>query len=134
MSPAIGDSLNSTTAQHNIQVLSIPLAFTYKIGQRKFFITPSAGIAANYITLAKVETEVEYPANRETVSINKLNGLKHFYLGFIADVNLQYDLDKKWILNILPAFKFAISPITKKNVVKTYPYSFGLGMGVTYKL
>ena len=131
--PAIGDSLNSAIAQHKLQSLSIPVMLTYKLGNKKFSISPSAGITANFIASAKVETEVEDALNRETVTINGLNGTKHFYIGFTADVNLQYNLHKRWAINLLPAFQYALSPITKSNVVKTYPYSLGVGMGLTYK-
>jgi hypothetical protein len=131
--PAIGDSLNSASAQHKLQSLSIPVLLTYRTGNTKFSIAPSAGITANFITSAKVETEVADALNRETVTINGLNGTKHFYIGFMADVNLQYNLDKHWAINVLPAFKYALSPITKSNVVKTYPYSLGVGAGVSYK-
>lgn len=131
--PGIGDSLQSTEAQHSLQSLSIPLLLSYKVEKRGFSITPSAGITANIITRAKVQTEVKDALNRETVTINGLNGLNHFYAGFIADVNLQYNLDKRWALNVLPTFKYAISPITKGNVVKTFPYNFGVAAGITFK-
>ncbi len=131
--PAVGDSLQSTEAQHNLQSVSVPLMLTYKYDKKKISIMPSAGISANYITKATVQTEVEDALNRETVSIKGLNGMKNFYFGLVADVNLQYNANDKWSVNLLPSFKYAISPITKSNVVKTYPYSFGIGAGISYK-
>lgn len=131
--PSIGDSLQSTEAQHSLQSLSIPLLLGYKLGKKQFSITPSAGFTANFITSAKVQTEVKDALNRETFIINGLKGLNHFYVGFMAEVNLQYNLNKRWALNVLPTFKYAISPITKGNVVKTFPYNFGIGAGITYK-
>ena len=131
--PAVGDSLNATSAQHKLQSLSIPVLLMYKIANKKFSIAPSAGFTANLITSAKIETEVKDASNTETVTINGLNGTKHFFIGFMADVNLQYNLDKRWAFNVLPTFNYAISPITKSNVVRTFPYSWGLGAGLTYK-
>lgn len=131
--PAIGDSLQSTEAQHKLQSVSVPLMLTYRYDKKKVSIMPSAGISANYITKATVQTEVEDALNKETVSINGLNGMKNYYLGLVADVNLQYNANDKWSINLLPSFKYAISPITRSNVVKTYPYSFGIGAGVSYK-
>lgn len=131
--PAVGDSLQSTEAQHNLQSVSVPLMLTYRYDKKKISIMPSAGISANYITKATVQTEVEDALNRETVSIKGLNGMKNFYLGLVADVNLQYNANDRWAINLLPSFKYAISPITKSNVVKTYPYSFGIGAGISYK-
>lgn len=131
--PAVGDSLQSTEAQHNLQSVSVPLILTYKYDKKKISIMPSAGISANYITKATVKTEVKDALNKETVSITGLNGMKNVYFGLVADINLQYNVNDKWSVNLLPSFKYAISPITKNNVVKTYPYSFGIGAGVSYK-
>ena len=131
--PAIGDSLRSAEAQHSLQTLSVPLLLGYRIEKKKYTVTPSAGITANIVTRAKIQTEVKDALNRETVTINGLNGLNHFYAAFMADLNMQYNLDKSWAVNLLPTFKYALSPITKSNVVKTFPYSFGIATGVTYK-
>jgi hypothetical protein len=132
--PAIGDSLQSTEAQHNLQSLGIALMPGYKFGKNNFSVTTSAGISANFITRATLRTEVKDALHRETITINRLYGTRVFYTSFIADINLQYKFSDRWSMNILPAFKFALTPITKNNVVKTYPYSFGIGAGVSYTL
>lgn len=132
--PAVGDSLQSATAQHNLQAVSVPLMINYKWDKKKLSIIPSAGLTANLITKATVRTEVKDAVNKETVNINGLNGTKNFYLGFVADVNLQYNANSRWAVNVLPTLKYALTPITKNNVVKTFPYSFAIGAGLTYKL
>ncbi len=131
--PAIGDSIQSTEAQHNLQSISLPLMFTGKYEKKKLAIIPAAGVSINFITNATVKTEVKDALNKETVSISGLNGMKSFYLGLIADVNFMYSVNDRWSVSILPAFKYAVSPITKSNVVKTYPYSAGIGAGLVYK-
>lgn len=131
--PAVGDSLRSAEAQHNLQVVSIPLSVSYRIDKKKFSVIPSAGVAANFITSAKVKTEVSDALNKETVNITGLDGMKRFYTSFVADINFQYNLNNKLAFNVLPSFKYALSPITKNNVVKTFPYSFGIGAGLTFK-
>lgn len=130
---AVGDSLQSTEAQHNLKSVSVPLMLTYRYDKKKILIIPSVGISTNYITKATVQTEVRDALNKEKVSINGLNGMKNFYFGLVADVNLQYKAGDKWAINLLPSFKYAISPITKSNVVKTYPYSIGIGAGISYE-
>ena len=94
---------------------------------------PGAGIEANFITRAKLEIEIEDAANRETVFINKLDGAKSFYWSVVADAELRYIVNKKLAFSIRPVFRYAISPITENNVVETFPYSFGAGLGLTYK-
>ena len=106
---------------------------SYRYDWKKLSIIPAAGISASYITKAKVQTEVKDALNRETVSINGLNGMKNFYWGLAAEISIQYNINDKWSLNLSPTFRYAISPITKSNVVKTYPYNFGIGAGITYK-
>ena len=94
---------------------------------------PAVGLSANFITSANVKTEVTDALNKESVSINGLDGMRSFYTGLIADVSLQYNYNSKWSFSLLPGFKYALTPITKGNVVKTFPYSFNIGAGITYK-
>lgn len=131
--PAIGDSIKALEAQHNLQMVSILLMVSYKFEKGKFAISPAVGVSANFIASAKVKTEVTDALNKEAVTIIGLDGMRNFYAGFIADVNLQYNLNKRWSINVLPGLKYAVSPITQKNVVKTFPYSFNMGAGITYK-
>jgi hypothetical protein len=132
-SPAVGDSILSTEAQHNLQMISIPLMVSYRIGKNKLRVLPAIGVSANFITNASVKTEVKDALNKETITINRLEGMKNFYLGLIADINLQYNYNDKWSFSLLPGIKYGLSPITQGNAVKTFPYSFNMGAGATYK-
>lgn len=131
--PAIGDSIKSTEAQHNLQVISVPLMVSYRFEKKNFSIAPAVGLSANFITSANVKTEVTDALNKESVTINGLDGMRSFYTGLMADVNLQYNYNGKWSFSLLPGFRYALTPITKGNVVKTFPYSFNMGAGITYK-
>lgn len=131
--PAVGDSILSTEAQHNLQMISIPLMVSYRFEKNKFSVSPAVGLTANFITSANVKTEVTDALNKEAVTISGLDGMRGFYTGLIADVNLQYNCNSKWSFSLLPGFKYALTPITKGNVVKTFPYSFNIGAGITYK-
>jgi hypothetical protein len=133
-SPAsVGDSLSATSAQHNLQYIGIPVTLQYKITKGRFSVSPGLGISLNILTSARIKTEVEDARSRETVTIDKLQGTKAFYVGLLANANMQYDLSPKWSFTIRPGFSYALTSITKNNVVKTYPYSFGAGAGLTYK-
>ncbi len=131
--PSIGDSVNTTEGKHTLKIISIPLMIKYAVSKNKLSIVPGAGIEANFLTGAKVETEIEMPFSPEIVFINKLDGAQSFYLSIIADAELRYKLNKKLSLNLRPVFRYALSPISKNNVVETFPYSFGLGFGITHK-
>ena len=82
---------------------------------------------------AKAETEIEDAFNRELVSTNKLKGARSFYWSAITETELRYRVNNNLSLSFRPGFRFAISPITKNNDVNTFPYSFGLGLGLSYK-
>lgn len=131
--PALGDSLQSANAQHSLQSYGIPLQLLYKIDKRRFSIMPSVGLSINFISKATVQTQVKDAFNRETVMINGLNGMKKIYIGLMADINFQYNYNNRWSFNLLPTLRYAITPITQSNVVKTYPYSAGISAGITYK-
>ena len=131
--PAIGDSIRAMEAQHNLQMISIPLLASYKFEKNRFSVSPAVGLSVNFITSVKVKTEITDALNKEAVTINGLDGMRNIFTSFVADVNLQYKLNKRWSINLLPSLKYAIGPITKSNVVKTFPYSFNVGFGITYK-
>jgi hypothetical protein len=131
--PGFGDSILATEAKHTLHSLSVPAIIKYTIGRNKLLFIPGAGIEANYITKAKLEIEIEHANNRETVFVNKLQGTKSFYWSFVADGELRYIVTEKMAFSLRPTFRYAISPITENNVVETFPYSFGAGLGVTYK-
>lgn len=132
--PAIGDSLHSTEAQHNLYTFSIPLMILYRWEQGRISMSPSVGLSANLISKAKIKTEIRDALNKETISINRLNGARSFYLGLVSDLNVQYKVSNRWSFILFPGFKYAITPITRSHVVKTYPYSFSMGLGVNYSL
>ena len=128
--PSIGDSLITTEGKHQLQTLSIPLILKYSLGKNKFTIAPGAGIEASIITGGKVETEIKNSSHQESVFINKLAGARSFYWSFVADAEMRYLLKNKLSVSLRPAIKLAFSPITENNVVETFPYSFGVGIGL----
>ncbi len=131
--PAFGDSINSTEAKHTLHSVGIPLIVKHTIGKNKLLLIPGIGIEANFITRAKLTTEIEDASNRETVFINKLNGAKSFYWSFTADAELKYLVNKKIAFSLRPVFRYALTAITDNNVVETFPYSMGAGLGLTYQ-
>jgi hypothetical protein len=131
--PSIGDSLTTTEGKHRLKYISVPFILKYSTGKGKLTVTPGAGIEANFVTSAKIETEVEKPFSPEIIFINKLDGAKQFYVSIVADAELRYRFRNKLSLSIRPAIRFATTPITENNVVETFPCSVGVGIGLTYK-
>ncbi|MBC7827819.1 MAG: outer membrane beta-barrel protein [Chitinophagaceae bacterium] len=131
--PALGDSLITKEGKHSLKFISVPLVLKYSVGKNKLILSPGIGIEANFLTKAKVETEVESPSNPEIIFIRKLDGAKTFHLSFVADAELRYKLNNKLSVSARPAIRLATTQMTKNNVVETFPRSFGLGLGLTYK-
>ncbi len=131
--PIVGDSLTTSEAKHTLENISVPLMAKYTVLNKKVSITPGAGIEADFITKANLEVDIEDTFNREIVVVKKLNGTKSFYWSFIAEAEIKYTLNKKIALSLRPVYRQALSPITKNNVVETFPRSFGIGAGVTIK-
>ena len=130
-SPLVGDSLTTLEAKHRLEHISVPLAVKYTVMNKKISITPGAGIEANFITKANLEVDIEDAFNREIVVVRKLTGTKSFYWSFVADAEIKYKINQKLSINVRPVYRTALSPITKNNVVETFPHSFGIGAGVT---
>jgi hypothetical protein len=131
--PSIGDSLTTAEAKHRTDILSIPLLVKFTALNKRISIVPGVGIEANFITKANLEVDIEDPFNREIVVVRKLNGTKTLYPSFVADAELRYNINKKTAVTLRPVYRYAVSPITKNNVVETFPHSFGIGAGLTIK-
>lgn len=130
--PAFGDSL-TVESKHQLKSINIPLSVKYRMGKNKLTVTPGAGIEAGFITSAKAEVELTDASNHERAFINKLSGTKKFYWSAIAGVELQYKVNKKTSITIQPVYRHALSPITENNVVETFPRSFGVRAGLTFR-
>ena len=132
-SPAVGDSLFANGANHTLRYISIPIIAKYKIGNKKLTFHPGVGVTVNFLTKATLTTDVEDRFNRETEYITKLESIKKVGAGLIITPEVQYQLSKKISISAMPYFKYSLGAINKGNVVKTYPYTFGLGIGAVYK-
>ena len=132
-SPAVGDSLFADGANHTLHYITVPVIVKYKIGKKKLTFNPGVGIGLSILTKATLTTDLVDNLNRETESISKLEGIKKLSAGLIFTPELQYQLSKKVNLSLSPSFKYSLGPINKGNVVKTYPYTIGVGLGLVYK-
>lgn len=133
----IGDSIISQMAEEHLSYLTIPTQLSYIVhAGKRFSILPGIGITTNVLLQSKISTEVhgDDQNERSDILIRHLKGLERVNFSVIADAEMHYKIKSKWSIMLLPSFKYALDPITKQNVVKTYPYNFGLGFGITYGL
>ena len=129
-----GDSLTAEAGEHVLQCVAVPLMFTYDlIKNNKWIVSPGFGVTGNFLTSAKVETDLEGSSKREHVSIRKLDGIRPFNWSLMGAVTLEYMVTRRMSINVRPFLSYAMSPITSGNDVETFPYNIGIGAGASYR-
>ena len=129
-SPAIGDSLYISAATHKLRYIGIPIAVKYTITKGKFNFEIMGGITANYLAKGKLETEIRGGNNSEIDILYKIEGLKSIYISGMAGIGAAYKLTDKFSFTLMPTARFALTSINKDAVVKTFPNSLGLLVGL----
>ena len=132
--PAIGDSLSTSVTNQSLTYVGIPLALSYTATKRRFEIHAMAGIEANILTRAKLQTTVTKNNISSMESINNLQGLEKLYYNGMAGIGIGYSLTKKISLVLDPAFRFALSSINEEQRLKSYPISIGFATGIRFRL
>jgi hypothetical protein len=130
--PAIGDSVLTSTSHHTLQYVSVPLMLKYHFRHGRFSFNPSVGINFGFLTKSQLEVEFEDAQHREIENVTNLEGLSRNSYSVMFNPELQYHLSDNWSLTAIPYVNYALAPINKGNVVKTYPYHIGLGLGATF--
>ncbi len=132
--PRIGDSLYSYSTSHRLQYLGIPLSVKYSIYKGRFSINIIPGISANFLIKGKINTELEKGNKHETETVNRITGLKKFYIGGMAGIGMDYNVYKSLSVSFSPTLRFALNSINKDVPVKTFPNSLGFSLGLKTKL
>lgn len=127
---AAGDSISALSSKNILNYITVPLAVKYKVSKGKLGVTPGLGIAVNFLKKGTIETVI----GNEKASINHIEGISKIYLNSAISAAINYDINKKVALNLIPAARFALTSINKDAPFKTYLNSFGLAAGLTIKL
>ena len=132
--PSMGDSLYTTNVQHDLQYLTIPILLTYSVSKNRMSESGGLGVSLNFLTSSSIKTELENSTSRETIFISRLQGTRLLHLSLMANAEIKYWLNKNWALDAISSAACAFTPVTKSIVVKTYPYNYSLGLGISYRL
>ena len=131
--PNVGDSVLTDKAYSRIHYLTLPLIFSYRIPMNRFSLLLGAGVSFNLLTSATLETKIYRPNLREEESVIPIKGLKNLNYGVILKADLEYHINSRLSVNLIPSFKNSLSPINIHSALAAYPYNFGLGAGITYQ-
>lgn len=124
--PAPGDSVIALSSTNTLNYVSVPLAVKYVFSKGKLSLSPGLGIAANFLTKGKIETEIAGSAGNEKASIDHIEGLNNSYFSGLVSLGVDYSLNKTLALSFTPTSRIALSAINKDAPVKTYLSSFAL--------
>ncbi len=128
--PAIGDSLYAFTSTHSLRYIGIPVSVTWSFIKNKFTLGAQAGLSANFLTRAKMETTVEKGFDNSVETVNNIQGLKKIYLSGLAGFGVDFQLNQKLSLAFAPTMRFALNSINKNAPVRSFPMSFGSSVGL----
>lgn len=133
-SVAVGDSTVTTASVTRLGYISVPLMVNYSFGaSKRFSIVPGAGIVGNFRVKQKIETGLEAIGSTKE-NFTRIQGLRSTYFNVTAGVALQYNLNRRLSINVMPAGNWAISSINQNAVVKSYPNAFSIQGGLKIHL
>ncbi len=128
--PVVGDSLYAFTSTHSLRYIGIPVSVTCSFVKNKFTIGAQAGVSANFLTKARLETTVEKGFDNSVETVNNIQGLKKVYVSGSGGIDIDFKLNKKLSLAFVPTMRFAFNSINKNAAVKSFPMSFGSSVGL----
>ena len=125
-----GDLVDVTGVfKQEIQYLSIPLAATYGVNIKRFKISLTTGITANFVMNSKLS-----PVNQNSIAL--LNYKHTFsenssqaFLGYQGALNVSYRLKRTIRVFTGPQINGALTPANQQKPVKFYPENWNWQLG-----
>ncbi len=134
IAPNVGDSVLTDKAYSKLHYLTIPLITNYEFKRKRFSLLVGAGVTINFLTGATLETKIYSSSFSQNEPVVAMNGLKKINYGILLKAELNYRINSKFGIDLIPCFKNTLSPINIHSALSTYPYNFGIGLGIRYQL
>jgi hypothetical protein len=131
--PNVGDSVSTGKSYSQLHYLTIPLILSYWVPLGRFSLLIGAGGSFNVLTSAEIETKTYGNGDPEKEYAVNMMGLKKVNYGMILKLDLEYNVNSRLGVNMIPCFKNTLTPINLESSVTAYPYNFGIGLGMTYR-
>ncbi len=124
---------NGTGLIQQFEYLELPLSARYKLFEYGVTVYAKAGVIANYLLSGKVYLMDNMPSDNP---IGHSVGISKFNFTGMSGLAFSYPLTNRMQLNLEPTATMFFRPMGQvRNLTnKTYPYSWSVYMGVSYKL
>lgn len=111
--------------------LEFPVSAAFYLAEgRKWSWKLKAGLSPRFLTSSSVM--LNYRDGR-TENVENLP-LRNFSLQLIAGSGVEYRLNQRLRLNLMPAIQYGLTPVNQHNVVDTYFHQFLIYSGLSYSL
>jgi hypothetical protein len=117
--------------QH-FEYLELPLSVRYKLLDKQLDISAKAGLAVNYLLSGKVYLQ----GKQFNSPVGKSVGASSFNFSAIGGLVFSYPLTSQLGINIEPTASMFVRPIGQVKSLnrETYPYSWSVLMGISYRI
>lgn len=117
--------------QH-LEYLELPVSARYKFIDRGLAIYAKAGVSAAYLLTGNVYLQ----GKAQTTPIGKIVGVSTFNFSGTGGLAFSYPVSNRINLNLEPTASIFLKPIGQiRNLTReTYPYTWSVLMGVSYRL
>ncbi len=132
--PNVGDSILTAKTYSQLHYLTIPLIISYNISMNRFSLMVGGGVTFNIKTSGALETRTYGPGYTEKEYNVNILGLKKTNFGMMVKADLQYHVSSKIGIDLIPSFKNTLGPINLPGALSAYPFNFGIGLGVSFRL
>lgn len=136
MESLVGGNLNNkenTSISPNIfqdfNYIEIPVWVKYKVLDGKVDFNIFGGINTNLLVNNKVYVE----QGNERIFIGKTDNLSPIHYTSTIGLGLEYQLIYNVRFNLEPTFKYSLTPINQNEMIRNYPYAFGIMTGMRFK-
>lgn len=127
----LGDSATTGKVTGELDYVSIPLNVDRKWTIRRLDVLAGAGLSANLLTHATIRTSIAGQAGADHQQQVAQYGLRKVTYGWAIKSELRYRLSRVYAASMIATFKNAVGPVNVHTAYSTYPYNFGIGVGVT---
>ena len=112
------------------EYLEIPLAFRYKVVDRKIDLNLLSGIYTGFL----VGNNAYTISDGKKEIIGKTQGINSMIYSAMLGFGIEYELYKKVTVSLEPLFKYSLNSINNDSEYIYKPYSIGVFTGVNYRL